>query len=100
MQKRTYFHHFGLFLHLGVPPILISKFVCRQLKKVENHCPKLYLNVPWNPIEDNYLIYSLLCIKDLWTIVTSLLCVQTALFIYDSDIWLWNLVEPNPLHML
>ncbi len=34
MQKRTYFHYFGLFLHLGVPPIFISKFVCRKLKKV------------------------------------------------------------------
>ncbi len=33
MQKQQYFHDFGLFLHLGVPPVYISKFACRKLKK-------------------------------------------------------------------
>jgi hypothetical protein len=28
------------FLHLGVLPNLFSKLVCRNLKKVENHCSK------------------------------------------------------------
>jgi hypothetical protein len=26
------------FLHYGLPPNLFSKLVCRELKKVENHC--------------------------------------------------------------
>jgi hypothetical protein len=39
VSKNSYiFNIFVSFLHLGVPPNLFSKLVCRKLKKVENHC--------------------------------------------------------------
>ena len=32
----------GLFLHLGVPPNFFTIVVCCELKKVENHCSRLF----------------------------------------------------------
>ncbi len=49
------------FLHLDVPPIFISKFVCRRLKKVENHCSKRHMknivllqNLMFHPFPKHY----------------------------------------------
>jgi hypothetical protein len=33
------------FLHLGVPPNSFLKLVCRELKKVENHCSSGYSKI-------------------------------------------------------
>ena len=45
MQKQYYFHIFGLFIDLGVPPNFLRKSVSYKFKKVENHCINLLVMI-------------------------------------------------------
>ncbi len=86
--KTDIFLSFWSFLRLGVPPIFISKFVCRKLKKVENHCSKgwkirvfskltrssmfVFLSAitPFNPRHTEFFFLLLLILSDFYLLVS------------------------------